>query len=176
VNPATIGVWLFVGAVTILFAAFTSTYLARRVEGDWRVGPLPPMLWVNTVVLLLSSGAIERARRRAREGDLPGLRAGLVLTTALGLTFLGGQVLAWRQLVAAGIYMATNPHSAFFYLLTGTHAVHLVGGIGALAYALWKAHRATAPAPALSAVEPTATYWHFVDGLWLYLFFILFWF
>ncbi len=176
VNPANIGVWLLVGAVTILFAAFTSTYLARRAEADWHVGPLPSILWVNTVVLLLSSVGMEWARRSGRRGRLHGLRAGLQVTTALGLAFLAGQVIAWRQLAAAGIYLTTNPHSAFFYLLTGTHAVHLAGGIGALSYALWAAQRATEPVRALVAVEPTATYWHFVDGLWLYLFLILFWF
>ncbi len=174
VSAAKIGVWLLVGAITILFAAFTSTFLARRGEADWRVGPLPAVLWVNTAVLLLSSAAIEWARRRGRGGRLDALRRGLAMTTALGIVFLAGQVIAWRQLVAAGIYLTTNPHSAFFYLLTGTHGFHLVGGIGALVYALQRARRATDPARALEVVDPTATYWHFVDGLWVYVFLILF--
>ncbi len=175
-HPARIGVWLLVGAITILFAAFTSTYLARRAEADWRVGPLPPILWVNTLVLLLSSLSVQSARRSGRGGRLEGIRRGLALATVLGVVFLVGQVVAWRQVVAAGIYLTTNPHSSFFYLLTGMHGVHLLGGVGALGYALLAATRTTDPAHALEVVEPTATYWHFVDGLWLYVFAILFWF
>ncbi len=174
-NLATIGVWLLVGAITLLFAAFTSTLLARRGEADWHVGPLPPILWVNTLVLLLSSAGLEWARRGGRQEQLDRVRRGLAVTTALGVAFLVGQVIAWRQLVAAGVYLSTNPHSAFFYLLTGTHAVHVVGGVGALGYALWMARRVQTPAQALAVVDPTATYWHFVDGLWLYVFLILFW-
>ena len=172
---ARIAVWLLVGTITILFAAFTSTYLARRGGADWRVGPLPPILWVNTFVLLLSSLSLQWARRSGRRGSLEGIRRGLAATTVLGLLFLIGQLVAWRQLVAAGIYLAGNPHSAFFYLLTGTHGVHLAGGIVALGYALLVAGRTADIARALEVVEPTATYWHFVDGLWLYVFGILFW-
>ncbi len=173
--PARIAVWLLVGTITILFAAFTSTYLARRGEADWSVGPLPPILWVNTLVLLLSSLSLQAVRRSGRRGSLVGIRRGLAAATALGLLFLVGQLVAWRQLVGAGIYLTGNPHSAFFYLLTGMHGVHLVGGIAALGYALLVARRTADVARALEVVEPTATYWHFVDGLWLYVFGILFW-
>lgn len=172
--PARIAVWLLVGGITILFAAFTSTYLARRVEADWHVGPLPSVLWVNTALLLASSGSLQWARRRAREGRLDEMRRGLALTTGLGLLFVVGQVLAWRQLVAAGIYLATYAHSAFFYLLTGMHAIHLLGGIAALLYALARVPATMDRAGALDVLEPVATYWHFVDGLWVYVFAILF--
>jgi cytochrome c oxidase subunit 3 len=168
-SPLRVGVWLVVGAAVVLFAAFTSTYLARRVQADWRVGPLPSILWVNTVMLLASSVAIEAARRAQ---DVRRTRAAVGLATLLGVAFLAGQVAAWRQLVAAGVYLASNPHADFFYLLTGAHAVHLVGGVGALAYA-W---RRVGLAPAAGAlVGAVAIYWHFVDALWLYIFAILFW-
>ncbi len=174
-NPARIGVWLLVGGVTILFAAFTVTYLSRRHAADWTVGPIPPMLWINTAVLLISSAAMEWTRAGARWDSINEVKTALAATTALGIAFLAGQVIAWRQLVAAGIYLATNPHSAFFYLLTGTHALHLVGGVGGLCYALWKVHRAADLSQAAAVVGPVAIYWHFVDALWIYLFFILFW-
>ena len=174
-NPARIGVWLLVGGVTILFAAFTIAYLSRRHAADWTVGPIPPMLWINTAILLMSSAAMEWTRASARWDSIDEVRRALAATTALGMAFLAGQVIAWRQLVAAGIFLSTNPHSAFFYLLTGTHAVHLVGGIGGLCYALWKVRRAADASAAAAVVGPVATYWHFVDGLWLYLFVILFW-
>lgn len=167
--PLRIGVWLVVGAAVVLFAAFTSTYLSRRVQADWRVGPLPAILWVNTAVLLASSAAVEAARRA---GEVRRARSAMGLATLLGAVFLAGQIAAWRQLVAAGVYLASNPHADFFYLLTGAHAVHLVGGVGALAYA-WRRVGRAAGAEALAGA--VAIYWHFVDALWLYIFAILFW-
>lgn len=174
ISAARIGVWLLVAAITILFAAFTSTYLVRRGEADWRVGPLPALLWVTTALILASTATMERARKSARDGQMRGLRAWLAATTVLGLAFLAGQVAAWRQLVEAGIYLSTNPHSAFFYLLTGAHGLHLAGGIGALLYAWRTAPAAATPADALGITDPVATFWHFLAGLWVYLFLILF--
>lgn len=174
-NPARIGVWLLVIGVTILFAAFSVAYLSRRHAADWTVGPIPTMLWITTAILLTSSAAMEWTRASARSNVLDDVRTALAATTALGVAFLIGQVVAWRQLVAAGIFFATNPHSAFFYLLTGIHAVHLLGGVGGLFYTLWKVRRAGDAAEAAGVVGPMAIYWHFVDGLWIYLFFILFW-
>ena len=170
-NPLRIGAWLVVGAAVVLFAAFTSTYLSRRVQSDWLVGPLPPILWINTAVLLASSVTIEWARRAAR-GHAAGARAILGAATLLGAAFLIGQVAAWQQLVAAGVYLASNPHADFFYLLTGAHAVHLVGGVGALVYTLGRMGRVPDGGALVGAV---AIYWHFVDALWLYIFAILFW-
>lgn len=174
VPAASIAVWLLVGAITVLFAAFTSTYLVRRAEADWQSVPLPAVLWVNSAVLIISSGTMEWARRGARAERADHLRAGLVATTALGVAFLAGQIVAWRQLVAEGLFLASNPHSAFFYMLTGAHGLHLVAGVIALFYAVTKTRRLT-PLQARGVVDPTAVYWHFLDGLWLYLFILLFW-
>lgn len=174
VSPARIGVWLLVAAITILFAAFTSTYLVRRNAGDWPAVVLPPVLWLTTAILLISSLTMEAARRAAGRGTRAPLRRWLGVTTVLGLVFLGGQLAAWKQLAASGVFMATNPHSAFFYLLTGAHGLHLAGGIGALIFALAKAPAASTRAEALDVTDPVATYWHFLDGLWLYLFLILY--
>jgi cytochrome c oxidase subunit 3 len=172
--PASIAVWLVVASVTILFAAFTSTYLARRGEADWSVGPLPGVLYLSTGILMLSSGALERARRQGRRENLEGLRSWLLVATVLGFAFLAAQIAAWRQLAAAGIFLSSNPHSAFFYLLTGAHALHVAGGLAGLSYALARARRAETAAVALRTTEPAATFWHFLDGLWIYLFVILF--
>lgn len=171
VQPARIAVWLIVATVTILFAAFTSTFLARRAEPDWQAVPMPGILWLNTGVLAVSSAALEWTRRGARRLSLGRLRSGLILATVLGLGFLAGQIAAWRQLAAAGVFLATNPHSAFFYLLTGAHGLHLLGGLLALFYASWKVRDASTG----GIVDPVATYWHFLGALWLYLFILLFW-
>ncbi|MDR7513072.1 MAG: cytochrome c oxidase subunit 3, partial [Armatimonadota bacterium] len=146
----------------------------RRAEADWRAGPFPPAFWATTGVLLASSAAVERARARGRAGDLDGLRRGLWVATALGGAFLGGQVVAWGGLLAAGVGLATSAHASFLYLLTGAHALHVAGGVGALAYAGWRAHRALVAPSAMEAATPAAIYWHVVDGLWLYVLAVLF--
>lgn len=174
VSAARIAVWLLVGAITILFAAFTSTFLVRRGGSGWQSGPLPPLLWGTTAMILASSAVMEWAKVRGRRGSPDGLRVGLAATLGLGAAFLAGQIAVWRQLAAAGIYLATNPHSSFFYLLTGAHGLHLAGGVAALGYALWKAGGAGTPAEALDVAEPVATYWHFLTGLWVYVFILLF--
>jgi len=165
-----VGLGVFLVAVTMLFVAFTASYLARRTAADWAPVPLPELFWVNTAVLVASSAALEWGRRRGRRGDLAALRTGVRATAALGALFVLGQVGAWRQLAAQGVFMATSPHSAFVYLLSGVHAVHLTGGVGALAYALRQVDRHPDPP---GAVEAPALYWHFVDALWLYVFAVL---
>src|SRR5256712_10607400 len=155
-TPARIAVWLLVGAITALFAAFTSTYLVRRGEADWRVGPLPPVLWLTTATILASRITLQQARRHGQRAAMTGPRTWLVVPTLLGLAFLAGQLLAWPQLAAAGIYLATNPHSSFFYLLTGAHGLHLTGGIGALFFAVRRRPAAATAYAAPGADHPGA--------------------
>ena len=167
------GVWLALGAVVMLFAAFTSAFVVRKgMSLDWRPTALPSILWLNTAVLVASSLTIERARREWNS-SLSWLSA----TMALGLVFLAGQFVAWRELKAAGVYMASNPSSSFFYLLTGTHGLHILGGVLALLSVLWKAWRFESRRAEWrnrrAAVEATAIYWHFMDGLWVYVFVLL---
>ena len=173
-RTAQVGIWIFLGTVTMLFAGFTSAYLVRRGGADWAPIAAPKILWLNCLVLLLSSAMLEGARFAQRREKLGAMKKWLFGTAVCGFVFLIGQLIAWQQLVARGVYLPTNPHSSFFFMLTGVHAFHLFGGIAAISYLLlrtWKGHAGT---PARGALNPCATYWHFVDGLWLYLFFILF--
>ncbi len=174
-STALIGVGAFIAAVTMLFVAFTTAYLARRQEAGWTTIAVPAVLWVNTAVLLASSGALEWARACLVRGDALGLRRGLTWTAALGAVFVVGQFGAWRQLAAQGLYLASNPHSSFFYLLTGAHALHLLGGLGALAVVLVKAYLNRYTPREHTGLSVCALYWHFMDALWLYLFVLLFW-
>ena len=165
------GMWIGLGAVVMMFAAFTSAYVVRKgLSNDWRAIELPPVLWLNTAVLAVSSLTFERARKN-REKCLSWLGA----TSALGVAFLAGQYAAWRELRAAGVYLASNPSSSFFYLLTGTHAIHLFGGLLALLYIVWEAWRYRLGPAKRTLVEVTAIYWHFMDGLWIYILLLL-WF
>jgi cytochrome c oxidase subunit 3 len=159
----------------MLFIAFTSAYMLRRQEAGWTPIVLPAVLWLNTAVLLASSGTLEWARGRAARDDQAGLRQALGWTAGLGAAFVLGQVVAWRQLVRQGVYIASNPHSSFFYLLTGAHGLHLLGGLAALAVVLVRAYQRRYTSEEHTGLNVFALYWHFLDGLWLYLFALLFW-
>jgi cytochrome c oxidase subunit 3 len=168
-------VWLLAGAAFVLFAAITSTLLARRWQPDWQPVRLPAVLWVNTAVLMASSASAIAALRKVRKGHLAGARRYLAATVCMGLAFLAGQSLAWRQLLASGVHMATGAHPGFFYLLTGAHGLHLIGGLGALVYVLARLRRDGAAAEAARTTAPAAVYWHFMGALWLYVLLVLSW-
>ena len=166
------GMMLGLAAILMLFAAFTSAYVVRKgLSDDWRATAFPGILWLNSMVLLASSFTLEKARRwRQVQARFQGW---WWATTGLGMIFLIGQIVAWQELVAGGVYVNTNPSSSFFYLLTGTHAVHLLGGVIALLYLSWRVWRRNSGGLGATALGVTALYWHFMDGLWIYLFLLL---
>ena len=165
-KPAETGVWVAIATISMSFAALTSAMVVRgSAAADWRHFRLPPILYLNTAVLLASSAVLEAGRRR--------VAAHLVwVTLGLGLVFVVGQVVAWRQLVAQGLFLATSPSSAFFYVFTALHGLHVLGGLGGLGYVLRRLGRLAGPAP-LTALGAASLYWHFMDGLWLYLLVLL---
>lgn len=153
VSSSQVVLWGVLATVTMLFAAFASAYLVRQGGSDWHRVSLPEILWLNTGILLASSGTIEMSRRRQPATSW------FVASSVLAIVFLAGQLIAWRQLAATGIYLPTNPHGSFFYILTGLHGLHLLGGLVLLAVA-WATRRAT-------TMSCTATYWHFLAGVWI---------
>lgn len=168
------GMWMALVAIVMLFAAFTSAFVVRKgLSNDWVTTELPRVLWLNTLILIVSSTTLEVSRRSLKAGAGSRFKGWLYVTVALGLAFLGGQLLAWRELTSRGVYLSTNPSSSFFYLLTATHGVHLAGGIVALAYVALRAGRIALVAANRTAVDVTALYWHFMDGLWIYIFVLL---
>lgn len=173
-DSAKVGLWVFLGSLTMLFAAFTSAYLVRRAGSDWAPLQVPSVLWINTVVLLLSSVTIELGRRAFESWRPLAFRKWMSVTFFLGALFIAGQFLAWRQLAEQGIFLGSNPHSSFFYVLTSVHAVHVLGGIAALLYVMVQSWRYRLTPGVSSAPALCATYWHFVDAVWIYLFFVLF--
>ena len=173
-NTSQLGLWAFLATVTMLFAGFTSAYLVRRAGSDWQVISFPGLLWLNTLLLAASSGTLELARASLKRGRKGLLRRWLSTTILLGIGFLLGQLIVWRELVAQGVYLPTNPHSSFFYMLTAVHAVHLVGGLSALAYLVYGASGRQTSLLESGRFGPCATYWHFVGGVWVYLFLLMF--
>jgi len=167
------GVQLFLGTLSMLFIGFTSAYMVRRAAGDWRPLSAPPIVWVNTLVLLASSVTLELARRRQRDWGLSAVQGWVAATGALGALFVAGQLATWRALARQGIFLATNPHSSFFYMLTGIHGLHLLVGLIWFSVVLARVRR-LAYTPGEDGLGSFAAYWHFLDGLWLYLAVLLF--
>lgn len=170
INPAKFGLWLFIAAVIMLFSALTSAYIVRHSTGNWLNFKMPRIFWVNTLILIISSLTIQLSYFKLRKDDILRFKILFLVSTLLGIFFLVGQVIGWRQLNDMGIYVNTNPSSSFFYLLTGVHAVHLAGGIISLLYVLIKALLGRYNSRNKLGVELCVTYWHFLDILWLYLF------
>jgi cytochrome c oxidase subunit 3 len=164
-TPARTGVWVGIAAIVLMVGAFTGALVVRRTEADWIHFRLPLIVYINTLVLLASSATLERARARLAAGS-----HWLAITLGLGLLFVVGQILAWRNLAGQGLFLATSPSSAFFYVLTALHGLHLLGGVAALAYVLARAQRVQSVAGAFDAA---ALYWHFMGVLWLYLLLLL---
>jgi len=198
-----IGMFFALTAVVMLFVSFTSAYIVRQGVGtwsdasaryvtDWQPISLPPILWINTVILLLSSFTLAMAQRTLsrklrtapRGGTSPAAEPALIatdqrsipwlgITLVLGAGFLVGQLLAWEQLRHLGIFVSTNPSSSFFYVLTGAHGLHLLGGVLALGYAGMTSLLRKPLATRFLVVDVTALYWHFMDFLWIYIFALL---
>jgi len=175
--PASTGIWVGLAAISMTFAALTSALVVRKGGSlDWRHFNLPSVLYLNTLVLLASSVTLEIARRQVAT-YMGGLRSKvanparwLYVTLGLGLLFVAGQYLAWRQLSAQGLYLATNPSSSFFYVFTAAHALHVLGGLGGLVRVIRKLGSSVLRR---STLDATSRYWHFMDALWIYLLLLL---
>jgi cytochrome c oxidase subunit 3 len=169
------GIALGIVSILMFFMALASAFLVRRgTSGDWIPVHLPAVLWLNTLALIASSFTLERARRSLSRLDVSGFRKLWALTTGLGALFLIGQFVAWRQLVAQGVFMASNPASSFFYIFTAAHGVHLLGGVGALVYVLVRKFDNKRSIALPTAAEVASYYWHFMDGLWVFLLALLY--
>jgi cytochrome c oxidase subunit 3 len=194
------GVVLGLTSVVMLFVSFTTAYVVRKAGAVWDPArndyvsnwvpiTLPvKLLLLNTFVLLLSGVTLEFARRRAQSdvalapiANMPGIRVStraalpwVYMTVLLGLTFLGGQYFAWQKLTATNTQIAGNISSGFFFVLTGVHAVHLLGGILALLYAGATTWLRRPPESRRIVIDVTAWYWHFMALLWVYVFGLLY--
>ncbi|MGB2672062.1 MAG: heme-copper oxidase subunit III [Candidatus Acidiferrum sp.] len=161
-------------SIFMFFMAMVSAFIfLRATNHNWVSLHLPSVVWFNTVVLLSSSVVIEMARRRLSFGDVRQFRKIWMGATALGVLFLIGQLVAWRQLVVEGLYVSTNQASSFFYIFTALHGLHLLGGICALFYVAFRKFERTKLSQSVAA-EVASYYWHFLDGLWIFLLALLY--
>jgi len=173
VSRAYIATWVLLTAIIMLFAGLSSAYIVLRGVPEWQNITVPRVVWGSTLILMASSVAIEFARQAVRKNQTAGLKQWMAVSGILGIAFLIGQFVAWRQLVAAGVYLATTLHSSFFYVLTGAHALHLFGGLVGLAYVLQKAFANKLTATNHEPLRAFALYWHFMDVVWIYCFVLL---
>ncbi len=159
--------------VTMLFAALTAAILVRRTGSDWAPVQLPNIVWANALVILVSSALLELARRSLRMGDASRAPVWLGLSAATGVAFLVGQLMAWSSLMEQGVFLPTNPHAAFFYMLSAVHGAHVLGGLAALAWTLRGALKGAYSAHEHRGLSHAAIYWHYVGAIWIYLLVLL---
>lgn len=171
---AKLGLRVFLAVVTVLFLLLIMAYGSRMEFEDWRPTPQLSLLWLNTAMLVLSSFAMQGAQIAARRGEIDGVWIGLVAGGVFAVAFLGGQILAWRQLNMLVAFDITNPAIGFFFLITALHGLHLLGGLVAWGRTTAKVWRGFDVVHVRLSVELCTVYWHFLLLVWLVLFGLLF--
>jgi cytochrome c oxidase subunit 3 len=172
-HPKKFALWLFIVTVVMIFAALTSAYIVRQSEGNWLEFEIPKSLYISSAIILASSITMQWSYLAAKKDSLTSLRISSLITAFLGVAFLICQFLAWQDLVAMDVYFVGNPAGSFMYVLTGLHGVHLISGVIFLVLVTVNAFRYKVHSKSMDQIEMCATYWHFLDGLWLYLFLFL---
>ena len=172
-GPYPMGLVALLATVGMLFAAFGAALLVRRTGVDWSPVELPAIVWPNTLALLVSSVTVELARRAMRHSRSGAATRWLSVTAILGVLFVVGQLVAWSMLAARGVFLPSNPHAAFFYMLTAVHGAHTLGGLAALGWTLRRCRRGGYTATSHRGLTHAAIYWHVVGGLWVYLLVLL---
>lgn len=171
--PARLGLWVFLAVVTSLFGLFLSAYSMRSHHGDWSHVVLPDVLWVNTALLVIGSIAMQVAHHAAGKGRLQRLRLGLVAGGLFTIAFLAGQLVAWGQLRESGYLIQGDPATAFFYLLTAVHGLHLLGGLWVWGRTMTRLVHGVELVDLRLSVELCTIYWHFLLLVWIVLFGVL---
>ena len=173
IEPAKLGVGVLLAVIGAMFMLLVSAYFMRMVYADWQAPPMPRVLWVNTAMLALASIALQCAVTAVHRGQLANLRLALAAGTLTSLAFLGGQLVAWRDLAAGGYFVIDNPAISFFYMMTALHGLHILGGLVALGRTDFRALRPTPASRLTLSVELCALYWHGLFVVWLVLFAVL---
>lgn len=172
-HPLKFSLWLFMVSISMIFIAMSSAYIVRQADGNWRIFELPVELWVTTGIIILSSLTLEWSYKAATKDDLGKVKIGLIVTTILGILFLLGQLYVWMALVEIDVYLVGNPSGSFLYVLTGLHGIHLIAGVIYLVIVLISTLKYKVHSKNLDQIEMCKTFWHFLGGLWIYLFVFL---
>ena len=172
IHPKKFVLWLFLVGIVMLFAGLTSAYIVKKGDPKgWVDFVLPSMFLVSSVIVVLSSITMQFSVYAAKHDEIGRVKIGLGITLLLGIAFLGAQLLAASQMMDGGVYFSGNAVSfSFVYVLAGFHFFHIVGGLFYLAYVWYKSFHFQVHKKNLLKISLCATYWHFVGGLWLYLY------
>ena len=174
-NPKKFMLWLAIVSIIMMFAGWTSGYLVRKAEGRWHEFELPQIFWYSTGILLVSSISMFFAVRAAKKDNFSTLKTAISITFVFGLIFLATQVIGFSDLIKNQLYFAgSDVASSWIYVLVGLHALHVVSGLIVLLISLISSFKFTKDSKNLTRIQLCATYWHFLDGLWLYLFLFLY--
>ena len=171
-----IAVWILLAAIVMIFVALGSAYIFLSGGTQWQPVRMPKAFILSTGLILISSATIEAARREIHHENSQRYARWLLATLLLGAAFVCSQLVGWKQLVGEGVYLSGNPHSSFFYLFTGAHGIHLLGGMVALSYLALRARKlvfGVSSEKRVAATDAVSLYWHFMDGLWVALFLLL---
>lgn len=175
INPQKFALWLAMASIVMMFGAFTSAYLVKQAAGDWLEFRLPSVFYVNTVVIIASSITLHISVSSFKNGRESLYKAMLVASFVLGIAFVILQYIGWGQLFSTGVDLKGNVSGSFLYLITGVHALHVLGGIAAIIMAMLHAFtlKFNVTEKRINRFELVLHYWHFVDVLWVYLFVFL---
>ncbi|RLD19016.1 MAG: cytochrome oxidase subunit III [Bacteroidetes bacterium] len=172
IHPQTFALWAAMASILMMFGAFTSAYLVRQAAGNWQEYQVPEIFYISTIVLLASSACVHYAFAAFKNGEKNKYQVTLTITLVLGIAFIVLQYYGWNALYNIGVPLDGNPSGSFFYVISGIHALHILGGITALVVAVF--HAFSLPfevtAKRKHRFSLVTQYWHFVDVLWLYLF------
>lgn len=172
-HPKKFAMWLFIISVTMVFISLSSAYIVKRAEGNWLLIAFPSLFNWTTGMIILSSITMQLSYIFARNNNLLGLRLSLGVTGLLAIGFVAGQYMSWDQLVNQDVFFVGNPAGSFIYIFTGLHGLHLIGGIIFLGIVLFNAFKYKVHSKSMAQIEMCTTYWHFLGGLWLYLYIFL---
>jgi len=172
-HPKKFALWLFMVTVVMVFAGLTSAYIVRQAEGNWLEYDLPTIFYITSGIVVLSSFFLHYAYYSAQKDSITGVRIGMSMAVLLGIAFLIGQWYSWIAMVDREVFFVGNPSGSFLYVFTGLHAVHLISGLIFLIIVLISSFRYEVHSKSMIAMEMATTYWHFLAGLWLYLFMFL---
>ncbi len=173
-NPKKFMLWLSIVSFLMMWAGWTSGYLVRKAEGNWHEFPLPTIFWWSTGVLLISSISMHWALISAKKDNFSTLKTAISITFVFGMAFLVMQVFGFSELIGKDIYFVGNDNAAqWLYVMVFFHGVHVISGLIVLIFSLISAFKSDVHATKLTRIELCATYWHFLDLLWLYLFIFL---
>jgi cytochrome c oxidase subunit 3 len=173
VNAKKFALWLFIVSICMLFAGLTSAYIVKKSDGRWLQFDMPDMFLYSTLVLVLSSIAMHWTYLKAKDNSLKAVKIGITATAAIAVVFFYMQYLSWVELVAQDVFLVGNPSGSFVYIFSGLHLAHLIGGLVFLLVVFLDTMNYKVHSKSMLAIEMCTTYWHFLGGLWIYLYLFL---